>query len=134
MAVELSWLVASIILYAVMILFQAVASNLENSPRVLAGSRDTVVESSPLVGRARRANQNMVEALLLFVPLVLVAASADRLNDMTALGATLFFWGRLFYAPLYWLGVPWLRTVAWLVGIIGTVLVLLQVLPFTGMN
>ncbi len=50
---------------------------------------------------------------------------------MTALGAALFFWGRLAYAPLYWFGVPWLRSAAWFVGIIGIVLVFLQIIPFS---
>lgn len=132
MPIELSYLVCAVLLYGVMILVQAIASNLENKPVDLAGARDGIVETSVLVGRARRANQNMVEALLLFAPLVLVAAHLDRFNEMTQLGAGLFLAGRIAYAPLYWFGVPWLRTFAWLAAVIGTVLVLLQVLPFSG--
>ena len=132
MPIELSYLVCAVLLYGVMILVQAIASNLENKPADLAGARDGIVETSVFVGRARRANQNMVEALLLFVPLVLVAAHLDRLNEMTQLGAGLFLGGRIAYAPLYWFGVPWLRTLAWLAAVIGTILVLLQVLPFSG--
>jgi len=56
----------------------------------------------------------------------------DRTNAMTALGGWLFVAGRAAYAPLYWLGVPVLRTFAWLAGIAGSVIILLQVLPFSG--
>lgn len=130
MPTELSYLVASIILYAVMIVIQAVFSNLEHGLGSLAGARDGIVDNNAKTLRAKRATANMVEALLLFVPLVLVAAHLGRFNDMTALGAMLFFFGRLAYAPLYWMGVPWLRTVAWFAAMVGTVLILLQVLPF----
>ena len=132
MPIELSYLVCAVLLYGVMILVQAIFSNIEHAPVDLAGSRDGIVDHSPMVGRAKRANQNMVEALLLFVPLVLVAGYLDRFNEMTQLGAGLFLAGRIAYAPLYWFGVPWLRTLAWFVAVVGTTLILLQVLPFSG--
>ncbi len=42
---------------------------------------------------------------------------------MTVLGAQLFFYARLVHALLYLSGVPWIRPLAWGVGIVGTVLV-----------
>jgi len=47
---------------------------------------------------------------------------------MTALGAQLFFWARLAYAPIYVAGPPWLRTGVWGVSIIGLVLIFLRLL------
>ena len=67
----------------------------------------------------------------MFAPLILVAAHLGKLNDMTALGAALFFWGRVAFAPLYWFGVPWLRTLAWFASIAGIIVVFLQVIPFS---
>ena len=67
----------------------------------------------------------------MFAPLVLAAAYTDRFNEMTALGAALFFWGRLAFAPSYWLGLPWIRTLVWAVSVAGIVLILLQVIPFS---
>ena len=131
MPLELSYLSASVILYSVMIVVQAVFSNLEHGPVPLAQARDNISDESVLVGRAKRANQNMVEALLLFAPLVLIAVVTERTNPMTELGAGLFLGGRIAYAPLYWFGVPWLRTLAWFVAAVGAFLVLLQVLPFS---
>ncbi len=131
MPIELSWLVASVVLYGVMILTQGLFSNLEHKGRDLAGARDNIVDHGVRVLRAKRANHNMVEALLMFAPLVLVAVVAGRTNELTALGGVLFFLSRVAYAPLYWFGVPYLRSLAWFGGVIATVLVLIPIFPFT---
>ncbi len=132
MPVEISYLVASIAVYFVMILVQAFWSDKEHGIKHGASARDNTVDKGLFLQRAKRANANMVEGLLMFVPLVLVAALTARFNAMTAIGAALFFWGRLAYAPLYWFGVPWLRSAAWFVSLIGIVLVFLQIIPFAG--
>ena len=66
-------------------------------------------------GRAARAHRNMLENLVLFAILVLVARAVNVGNGMTLLGAQLFFWGRVAHAILYIAGIPWLRTAAWTV-------------------
>ena len=129
MATEISYLIWSLALFLVMVVVQALISVSEHGLVPLAGSRDDIKDHKVLTGRAKRANQNMIESLILFVPLVLVAAHLGKFNDMTALGAALFFWGRLAYAPIYWLGLSWVRTLAWAVSLLGIVLILLQVLP-----
>jgi uncharacterized MAPEG superfamily protein len=45
---------------------------------------------------------------------------------MTALGAMIFFWARLAHAIIYVVGLPWLRTLAWAVSVIGMVTIALQ--------
>jgi uncharacterized MAPEG superfamily protein len=132
MPVEASWLSAAVAIYFLMICVQAVISNLENNPAAMLGARDSLNPDGRFSARAKRANANMVEALLLFAPLMLLVIMLDRGNEMTALGGMLFCAGRAAYAPLYWLGVPYLRTLAWLAGVVGVVLIFLQVLPFTG--
>ena len=42
---------------------------------------------------------------------------------MTLLGAELFFWGRLAHWLIYIAGIPWLRTLAWLVSVLGMILI-----------
>jgi uncharacterized MAPEG superfamily protein len=71
---------------------------------------------------------NMLQNLVLFAALVLTAHVAGRANAMTALGAQLFFWARLAYAAIYLAGIPWLRTGAWTVSVIGLILIFLQLL------
>ena len=79
-------------------------------------------------GRARRAHLNMVENMVLFVALVLLAAAAGKADAMTALGAMIFFWSRLAYAVIYLLGIPWLRTLAWFVSVVGMVMIAWQLI------
>jgi uncharacterized MAPEG superfamily protein len=45
---------------------------------------------------------------------------------VTALGATLFFWGRVAHAIVYLAGIPWVRTAAWAVSFVGIVMVASQ--------
>jgi uncharacterized MAPEG superfamily protein len=95
---------------------------------MLAGNRDNMPKFVGWAGRAQRAHFNMLESLVLFAALVLLAQVTGRLNAMTALGAQLFFWARLAYAVIYVVGVPWLRTAIWFVSIIGLILIFLQLL------
>ncbi|XBQ15660.1 MAG: MAPEG family protein [Oceanicaulis sp.] len=131
MTLDASLLVLAVLIFIVQVMVQGVFSNLEHKPGELLGPRDNLTDGA-LAGRAKRANQNMIEALWMFAPLMLVAIMLDRTNEMTALGGWLFVAGRAAYAPLYWFGVPVLRTLAWVAALAGVVLVLLQVLPFTG--
>jgi uncharacterized MAPEG superfamily protein len=68
----------------------------------------------------------MLENLVLFAALVLVAVAAGKTNDMTLLGAQLFFWARLVYAIIYAAGVIWVRTIAWAVSMAGLIVIFAQ--------
>ena len=92
----------------------------------LAGNREGLPEIKGWGGRAARAHRNMIENLVLFAALVLVAVAAGKTNDMTLLGAQIFFWARLAYALVYIAGVPWLRTGVWAVSVVGLAMIFLQ--------
>jgi uncharacterized MAPEG superfamily protein len=93
------------------------------------GNRDTTIGGMPPWGdRARRAHANLVENLVVFAALVLAAHAAGRTNEWTALGAQLFFWGRVGHAVTYIAGlVPW-RTVAFAIAIVGEWIIAIQLL------
>ena len=93
------------------------------------GNRDQPFEGLPAwAGRARRAHANLVENLVVFAALVLVAVAAGKTNAWTALGAQLFFWGRIAHLATYIAGlVPW-RTLAFSVAIAGEWLIVFQLL------
>ncbi|MBI1774967.1 MAG: MAPEG family protein [Proteobacteria bacterium] len=78
--------------------------------------------------RAYRAHVNMVENLAPFAALVLVAQVSGHANATTALGATLFFWARVAHAIVFIAGIPWLRTLAFLVGVIGMAMIFLAII------
>ena len=91
-----------------------------------AGNREDVAVFTVWQGRAGRAHRNMLENLLLFAAVVVVAHVAGKANEMTALGAYIFFFARLAYAVVYIAGVPWLRTGLWVVSVVGIVIVFSQ--------
>lgn len=96
----------------------------------LVGPRDNLPSDglSPFHGRAKRAQYNMIEGMCMFAPLVLVAAVTDSFSSLTALGAALFFWARVAFAPCYWFGLPWIRTAVWFVSVIGILMILWELL------
>jgi uncharacterized MAPEG superfamily protein len=59
---------------------------------------------------------------------VLVAVVAQKTNATTGMGALIFFWARVVHALIYLLGVPWLRTGAWAVSVVGMVMIAMQLL------
>lgn len=74
---------------------------------------------APVVGRLMRAQANFFETLPLMIAAVLIVTSAHLQTPNTALGAMLWLGGRVAYLPLYALGVPIVRSVAWGVAIVG---------------
>lgn len=132
MSAELSWLSATVGLFVVYILGEAFAGHRQYSNKDLLGPRDQIAPYGPLMGRAKRATANMIEAMCMFVPLVLLVELSGRSNQWTELGAAIFFFARLVFAPLYWFGVPVVRSLAFFVGVVGLVMMFLQVLPFSG--
>ncbi|WP_422000824.1 MAPEG family protein [Reyranella sp.] len=123
MSPDLKYLLFSTILCFVQVLIAAAGANAQVGLPTLAGNREALPQITGWAGRARRAHLNMVENLVLFAVLVLIAAVAGKANATTALGAMLFFWGRLAYAIVYLIGIPWLRTLLWFVSVIGMVLI-----------
>ena len=73
--------------------------------------------------RWHRAHMNLVENLLPFAALVLVAEFAGVAGELTALGARLFFWARVVQIVVHVLGIPWLRTLAFFAGWVGNLLI-----------
>jgi uncharacterized MAPEG superfamily protein len=123
MSPDLMYLLLSAILCFVQMLIAATGANQQVGLPALAGNRESLPEIVGWAGRARRAHLNMIENLLLFAVLVLIATVAGKANAMTAMGAMIFFWARLAYAVIYLIGIPWLRTLAWFVSVIGLAMI-----------
>jgi uncharacterized MAPEG superfamily protein len=126
MTPELLYLVWSAALTLVLAVIAVSGATLEVGLPRLAGNREDMPEMSNWAGRAARAHRNMLENLVLFAILVFAARLVNVSNAITLLGAQLFFWGRLAHAIIYIIGIPWLRTAAWLVSVIGLLLIFWQ--------
>ena len=127
MTPALSYLVWSIALCWLMVMIASMVRSEGWTPAGLLkafGNRDDLGDASALAGRMDRAAKNMLENLLMFGLLALAAHVAGKGADpRVATGAALFFWARVVYAPLYWLGVKYLRTASWLAGVIGMAMI-----------
>jgi uncharacterized MAPEG superfamily protein len=126
MTPELIYLVWSAVLTFVLMLIAVSGATLQVGLPTLAGNREGMPDMTSWAGRAERAHSNMLENVVLFAILVLVAQAAGVRNGMTLLGAQLFFWGRVGHAVLYIAGIPWARTAAWVVSVVGLILIFLQ--------
>lgn len=125
---ELVWLLWAVALTVVQALIAVGGATLQLGLPVLAGNREGLTDCKGWAGRAARAHRNMLENLVLFAALVLVAVVSQKTNAMTLLGAQIFFWARLVYAGVYIAGIPWLRTLVWTVSVVGLILIFVQLL------
>ena len=120
---DLTMLVWAAALALVQMLVAVIAAQGQVGLVMLAGNRETMPVLTGWALRAQRAHLNMLESLVIFAIFVLVAHVTGQANAMTALGCTLFFWGRVGYALVYLAGIPWLRTLIWAVSLAGMLLV-----------
>lgn len=128
MSPDLKYLLFSTILTFVQVLVAAIGANQAVGLNTLAGNREGLGEIPGWAGRAKRAHLNMIENMVLFAALVLIAAVAGKANAMTAMGAMIFFWARVAYAVIYVAGIAWLRTLAWFVSVIGMAMIAWELL------
>jgi uncharacterized MAPEG superfamily protein len=126
MSVDLKLLIWSVALTVVQMVVAVIGAQGKVGLPPLIGNRDDLPQMTGFTGRAQRAHRNMLESLVLFAVLVLVAQIAGKANATTALGAQLFFWGRVAYAVVYWIGIPWVRTLVWAVSLIGLIMIFVQ--------
>jgi uncharacterized MAPEG superfamily protein len=126
MTPDLKILVWTVALTFVEVVVAALAAQTQVGLPALAGNRDRLPALDGWAGRAQRAYRNTYESLPLFIVLILVAQIAGKTNTTTLLGCELFFWGRVAHWLLYLAGIPWLRTLAWAVSMIGLVLIFVQ--------
>ena len=85
---------------------------------------DELPPPAPIVGRLARAQANFFETFPIYAAAALIVSLAVLNDRWTALGAWLWLGARIVYLPLYAFGVPVLRTIAFLVSIVGIALVI----------
>ena len=125
MTTELIYLSATLILAVVQIFLPAAGRTAQYGAKWNAGARDgDMPPVSPVTGRLERAQANLYETLPLFIGAVLVAHVIGVQDTLTLWGAALYFWARVVYVPLYAFGVPYLRTVVFLVSLVGLLMLI----------
>jgi len=85
----------------------------------MIGNRENLPKLKAWGGRTERAYRNLLDNIILFGAVVCAAQIAGASNEVTALGAIVFFVSRVVHAAAYIAGVSYLRTLAWFGGVVG---------------
>ena len=89
------------------------------------GARDADMPPlNDIAGRLDRARGNFLETLPLAIIALLGVTVAGKANDLTAIAAWAWLVARLVYLPLYWAGIPRVRTLVWGVSLLALLVVL----------
>jgi uncharacterized MAPEG superfamily protein len=88
-----------------------------------AGNQHDIAPWTGWNDRLNRAIRNLIEATAIFAPIVIAVQISGLNNETTAMGAQIFVIARIAHAVVYTLGVPWVRTAAWFVGVVGIIMV-----------
>jgi uncharacterized MAPEG superfamily protein len=73
------------------------------------------------------AHSNAVENLVVFAPLVLILDSLGHQTETTAIACAVYFWARLIHVVVYTMGVAVLRTLAFTVGFLAQLALVLAI-------
>ena len=126
MTFELNCLAWAIILGLAHILFAGNARTMELGVKWNTGARDEKVKAlSPITGRLLRAQANFFETFPLFASAVLIVAVSNNYSSYSHYGCMIYLAARILYFPLYAFGIPVVRTIVWLLSVIGLLLVLI---------
>ena len=125
MAVELTCLTWSVLLGLAHILIAGQARTNELGTSWNMSARDgTQPVLSPMTNRLFRAQANFLETFPLFAAVILITATSQLYSTFSHWGAILYIAARTTYFPLYAFGVPYFRTIVWMISLIGMLLVL----------
>ena len=102
------------------ILIQILAAQAQVGLEVLVQPRDDMPKLTGIAGRLDRAQLNSIVAMALFAPAVLILQAKGLTTSGTLLTAQVFLVARIAYVPVYVAGMPWVRTLIWLVGFVAT--------------
>ncbi len=84
------------------------------------GARDEELPpASPMTGRTMRAQANFQETFPIAIVALLGVVIAAKTSQWTALGGWIWLGARVVYLPLYAAGIPVVRTIVFLISLIG---------------
>lgn len=124
MAIELKILALSCVLLLTHIFAAAHLKTKQYGARWNMGARDETLP--PLehgAGRLVRAQANFLETYPIAIITLMGVVVAGRTSDLTAIGGWIWLGARVVYLPLYAMGVPILRTIVYMISLIGLALI-----------
>jgi uncharacterized MAPEG superfamily protein len=128
MSKELLWLMLTVILTGLMwvpyILDRAMVRGLMGA---MANPSRNDKPQSPWAQRLYFAHTNAVENLVIFATLVLILNAMQHSTQSTVIACAVYFWARLAHAIIYAMGVPVLRTLAFTVGFLAQLVLVIAI-------
>lgn len=125
---EMTVLIWSVVLLLVQIILQSFAIY-DLDPKYLLGPRDEKRTSSNIIaGRLERALKNLLETYPAFIAVALALIITGKAGGIAATGAWVWLIARVAYFLIYAAGIPVLRTLAWLVSIVGLLMMLARLI------
>ena len=125
MAVELKILALGALLLFIHIFIATRFKTAQYGRQWNVSARDEALpEPNRISGRLIRAQANFEETFPIAIVALLGVVVAGRTSEWTALGGWIWLGARVLYQPLYWGGVPVIRTIVWTIAVIGLALVI----------
>jgi uncharacterized MAPEG superfamily protein len=87
---------------------------------------------APWAMRMKAAHYNAIENLAVFATLVLVANALHMGSHAIDVSCVVYFWARVVHVLAYTFAIPWVRTVAFVVGFLSQVCIAWHVLSRMG--
>jgi uncharacterized MAPEG superfamily protein len=128
MPTVLTMLIYSTVLLLVLVIIQTVAGLRAQGVSPMVGPRDDLPPPRPFQARTKRIVDNHREGLTMFAPLAATAAILHSPSIWIGVGAQIFFYSRVVHAVIYLLGLPHIRPIPWMTGLIGTAAVFLGII------
>jgi len=117
-------LAATIALGLIHILLAGALATRVRGPAWNIGNREgDAAPLGPVAGRAERASRNFLETFPFFAAALVCAVAMHREGHLATVGAHLYFWARVAYLPVYLIGIPGLRSLVWIAGTVGLLMV-----------
>jgi uncharacterized MAPEG superfamily protein len=125
---ELFWLTLTVILTGLMWIPYTIN---RSQVRGLAGSMANPSRNdkphAEWANRLMFAHDNAVENLVTFAPLVLILNAIDHSSSWTVVACAVYFWARVAHLIVYTLGLPVFRTIAFTVGFLAQVVLVVAI-------
>ena len=120
--IEITVLAWSVVLLFVQIALQSGAATLELGIGYNVGTRDGAPQPKSLIaGRLSRALSNLLQTYPAFIALLLGLVVTGKTGGAGLSAAWLWLGARVAYLVIYALGIPVLRSLVWVVSIVGLV-------------
>ena len=127
---ELRLLGFAVVIGLIQLLWAAIAAQPQRGLKWNTGPRDEPRPLTGMAGRLERAFANYRETFPFFAALVIAVYLSGKLSDLTLTATVTYVVARAIYVPLYAFGLPYVRSLVWVVSM-GGIAALLYALLLT---